>query len=226
MTNIENDYNCYDYRFKLSIVGDEFVGKTCLLHRLIYKNFKQYIEPTIGIDFDTITIDIDDKKTKLHIWDLGGQPRFKDIREYYLKNISGFILVFDLTNRKTFNNIINWMTKLKKHINSAYIIIIGNKKDDLKNREVNKMEAIMLAKEYHTYYIETSAKTGENILDPFICISTIIINNIIKPIINNEKELMKIVVKKGISINNKKPEKNYRYNICSISSLFENLNIL
>uniref|UniRef100_A0A3Q3KKN7 small monomeric GTPase n=1 Tax=Monopterus albus TaxID=43700 RepID=A0A3Q3KKN7_MONAL len=104
----------YDFLFKLLLIGDSGVGKTCLIIRFAEDNFNSTYISTIGIDFKVKTIEVDGKKVKLQVWDTAGQERFKTITTAYYRGAMGIILVYDITDEKSFQNIQNWMKSIKE----------------------------------------------------------------------------------------------------------------
>uniref|UniRef100_A0A8D1F9Y2 small monomeric GTPase n=1 Tax=Sus scrofa TaxID=9823 RepID=A0A8D1F9Y2_PIG len=108
----------YDYLFKLLLIGDSGVGKTCLLFRFSEDAFNTTFISTIGIDFKIRTIELDGKKIKLQIWDTAGQERFRTITTAYYRGAMGIMLVYDITNEKSFDNIKNWIRNIEEHASS------------------------------------------------------------------------------------------------------------
>ena len=122
--------NCYSYLFKYIIIGDPTVGKSCLLLQFLEGKFKLDSETTIGVEFGSKIIDLDDKKIKLQIWDTAGQEVFKSITRSYYRGSIAAILVYDITNRQSFNNLNKWMEETKTYSNEKLtILLIGNKSD-------------------------------------------------------------------------------------------------
>jgi Ras-related protein Rab-1A len=120
----------HDYQFRLCLVGDSFVGKTSMLKRYYDKHFNDDYTSTIGCDFKVITLEADYKIIKLQIWDTAGQERFKAISINYFRSAHGFIFVFDITKRETFENVENWInTAFSTNKNNIFNILIGNKRD-------------------------------------------------------------------------------------------------
>ena len=120
----------YNYLFKLIIVGDATVGKSCILLRFINNNYRTSHDLTIGVEFGMKIININNKNIKLQIWDTAGQECFRSIIRSYYRNSAGAILVYDISNRTSFNNIIYWLEEIKKYAsNNLSIILVGNKCD-------------------------------------------------------------------------------------------------
>ena len=151
---------------KIIILGSSEVGKTCILNRYFHNEFKENLLSTIGIDFQTKFFKFEDKKIKVNYTDTAGQEKFRAISINYLKSTNGVILVFDITNKESFELLETWMNELKEN-NKIDIskILIGNKLDLAEKREVQKEEAENFAKQIGCQYFEGSEKSGENIND-------------------------------------------------------------
>ncbi|EMP27244.1 Ras-related protein Rab-8B [Chelonia mydas] len=154
----------YDYLFKLLLIGDSGVGKTCLLFRFSEDAFNTTFISTIGIDFKIRTIELDGKKIKLQIWDTAGQERFRTITTAYYRGAMGIMLVYDITNEKSFDNIKNWIRNIEEHASSdVERMILGNKCDMNEKRQVSKEKGEKLAIDYGIKFLETSAKSSINV---------------------------------------------------------------
>uniref|UniRef100_A0A672P0A1 small monomeric GTPase n=1 Tax=Sinocyclocheilus grahami TaxID=75366 RepID=A0A672P0A1_SINGR len=154
----------YDYLFKLLLIGDSGVGKTCLLFRFSEDAFNTTFISTIGIDFKIRTIELDGKKIKLQIWDTAGQERFRTITTAYYRGAMGIMLVYDITNEKSFENIKNWIRNIEEHASSdVERMILGNKCDMNDKRQVSKERGEKLAIDYGIKFLETSAKSSTNV---------------------------------------------------------------
>ncbi|XP_032568835.1 ras-related protein Rab-13 isoform X1 [Chiroxiphia lanceolata] len=158
----------YDHLFKLLLIGDSGVGKTCLVIRFAENDFSSTYISTIGIDFKIRTVDIDGKKIKLQIWDTAGQERFKTITTAYYRGAVGIILVYDITDEKSFENIQNWMKSIKENASAGVErLLLGNKCDMEGRRKVRQEAAEKLAKEHGIRFFETSAKSSKNVEEAF-----------------------------------------------------------
>ena len=155
----------YDDLFKLVIIGDSGVGKSCILLRFADDTFTDNYYSTIGVDFRFKCVDIGERKCKLQIWDTAGQERFKTVTSAYYRGADGIIIVFDQTDRESFNNVQNWIDDISKYSTEEPAKLIIANKDDIPNeRKSVKMEDISeLEKKTGLEVIKTSAKTGENI---------------------------------------------------------------
>lgn len=162
----------YDYLFKLLLIGDSGVGKTCVLFRFSEDAFNSTFISTIGIDFKIRTIDLDGKKIKLQIWDTAGQERFRTITTAYYRGAMGIMLVYDITNEKSFDNIRNWIRNIEEHAaTDVEKMVLGNKCDMNDKRQVSKERGEQLAVEYGVKFMETSAKTSVNVEESFISLA-------------------------------------------------------
>nr|XP_060500825.1 ras-related protein Rab-13 isoform X1 [Panthera onca]XP_060500826.1 ras-related protein Rab-13 isoform X1 [Panthera onca] len=191
----------YDHLFKLLLIGDSGVGKTCLIIRFAEDNFNNTYISTIGIDFKIRTVDIEGKKIKLQVCphsvaeakflaggilssescslcaapqtfrlfrDTAGQERFKTITTAYYRGAMGIILVYDITDEKSFENIQNWMKSIKENASAGVQrLLLGNKCDMEAKRRVRKEQADQLAREHGIRFFETSAKSSTNVDEAF-----------------------------------------------------------
>uniref|UniRef100_A0A8C6HZT7 small monomeric GTPase n=1 Tax=Mus spicilegus TaxID=10103 RepID=A0A8C6HZT7_MUSSI len=154
----------YDYLFKLLLIGDSGVGKTCVLFRFSEDAFNSTFISTIGIDFKIRTIELDGKRIKLQIWDTAGQERFRTITTAYYRGAMGIMLVYDITNEKSFDNIRNWIRNIEEHASAdVEKMILGNKCDVNDKRQVSKERGEKLALDYGIKFMETSAKANINV---------------------------------------------------------------
>nr|XP_057940850.1 protein ENTREP3 isoform X2 [Doryrhamphus excisus] len=162
----------YDFLFKLLLIGDSGVGKTCLIIRFAEDNFNSTYISTIGIDFKVKTIDVDGKKVKLQVWDTAGQERFKTITTAYYRGAMGIILVYDITDDKSFENIQNWMKSIKENASAGVSrMLLGNKCDIEAKRKVTKETGEKLAKDHGIRFFETSAKSSINVEESFLALA-------------------------------------------------------
>ncbi|XP_046605476.1 ras-related protein Rab-8A isoform X3 [Neodiprion virginianus] len=158
----------YDYLFKLLLIGDSGVGKTCVLFRFSEDAFNTTFISTIGIDFKIRTIDLDNKKVKLQIWDTAGQERFRTITTAYYRGAMGIMLVYDVNNERSFENIKNWIRNIEENASAdVEKMLLGNKCDLADRRQVSKQRGEQLAVEYGIKFMETSAKASINVEEAF-----------------------------------------------------------
>ncbi|KAK4579083.1 hypothetical protein RGQ29_028953 [Quercus rubra] len=163
----------YDYLIKLLLIGDSGVGKSCLLLRFSDGSFTTSFITTIGIDFKIRTVELDGKRIKLQIWDTAGQERFRTITTAYYRGAMGILLVYDVTDESSFNNIKNWICNIEQHASdNVNKILVGNKADmDESKRAVPTSKGQALADEYGIKFFETSAKTNMNVEEVFFSIA-------------------------------------------------------
>ncbi|KAG8511494.1 Ras-related protein Rab-13 [Galemys pyrenaicus] len=143
------------------LIGDSGVGKTCLIIRFVEDNFNNTYISTIVIDFKIRSVDIEGK-IKLQVWDTAGQERFKTITTAYYRGAMGIILVYDITDEKSFENIQNWMKSIK-----VECLLLGNKCDMEAKRKVQKEQADKLARGHGIRFFETSSKSSMNVDEAF-----------------------------------------------------------
>ena len=196
-----NSYNLqtnYDYLLKILLVGDSGVGKSSLMSRYTDNYFQEKSTPTIGVDFKIKTTDLNGKIYKLQIWDTAGQERFKTITSSYFRGANGIVIVYDVTDRTSFNNLNYWLEECEKNaLSTTKILLIGNKSDATeKYRCVTYKEGEDFAKNRGIKFVETSAKNNNNIDKAFseiieeICDKNgLLLPNINKPSINNSRSI-------------------------------------
>ncbi len=165
----------YDFLFKVIVVGDGRVGKTSLTFRFSTGVFRQHYLMTIGVEFAVKMVEIDNKHVKLQVWDTGGQERFSYIRPLYYRGSVGAIICFDTTNDESFLHVPNWIGEVRKYCGVIPIVLVGTKTDMVEERQVSRERAEAYAKQLNCTYYETSAKTGEFVLDVFKTLSRKII---------------------------------------------------
>ena len=162
----------YDYLFKLLLVGDSGVGKSSILSRYVDELYTEEFISTVGVDFKIKTIDIHNQVCKIQVWDTAGQERFKSITSVYYKGANGCIVVYDITNKDSFDHVHNWLTELETYAPIGIpILLVGNKSDMTKDRMVSEEDGIQLAKDYNLDFVETSAKKNDNIDTAFLSLS-------------------------------------------------------
>ncbi|GMY31938.1 ras-related protein RABA1f-like [Fagus crenata] len=158
----------YDYLFKLVLIGDSGVGKSNLLSRFTKNEFSLESKSTIGVEFATRTIRVDDNIVKAQIWDTAGQERYRAITSAYYRGAVGALLVYDVTRHVTFENVERWLKELRDHTDSNIVImIVGNKADLRHLRAVSTEDATAFAEREHTYFMETSALESLNVENAF-----------------------------------------------------------
>lgn len=168
--------------YKFIIIGSSGVGKTAILKRLVEDTFSDESQSTIGVEFDSTMITVEDRRVKLQIWDTAGQERFRSIAKAYYRNAVGVILVFDITERKSFDELSSWLNDVHTLCDpNAVIQLIGNKADLASQRAVTLTEAEAFASHQHMQYLETSAKGGDNVREAFVRVASDILSKGLKP---------------------------------------------
>jgi len=151
-------------KYKLVFLGDQFVGKTSIITRFMYDTFDQTYQATIGIDFLSKTMYLEDRTVRLQLWDTAGQERFRSLIPSYIRDSSVAVITYDTTNRHSFFNTSKWIDDVRSERGSDVIMmLVGNKTDLNDKRAVSYEEGEAKAKEYGILFIETSAKAGFNI---------------------------------------------------------------
>ncbi|CRG91495.1 Rab GTPase SrgA, putative [Talaromyces islandicus] len=163
----------YDFLIKLLLIGDSGVGKSCCLLRFSEDSFTPSFITTIGIDFKIRTIELDGKRVKLQIWDTAGQERFRTITTAYYRGAMGILLVYDVTDERSFNNIRTWFSNVEQHASEGvHKILIGNKCDWEEKRAVSTEQGQKLADELGIPFLEVSAKNNINVDKAFYSLAT------------------------------------------------------
>ena len=160
-----------EFSFKIILIGPPAVGKTSLLNRFVHNEFDLSYKLTIGVDFLTKTLEYEpSNKAKLQIWDIGAQERFKFLHRSYYDGAFGALVVFDLSRQQTFSGMKTWISEMHSILaDDIPIVIIGNKSDLISDigQVVDKNEVKEYSENQKSIYIETSAKTGENVEKAF-----------------------------------------------------------
>ncbi|RKP15225.1 P-loop containing nucleoside triphosphate hydrolase protein [Piptocephalis cylindrospora] len=158
----------FDHIVKLLLVGNSAVGKSCLLLRFCDDAFTPSFITTIGIDFKVRTLEVDGKVVKVQLWDTAGQERFRTITRSYYRGAHGVLLVYDLTDKKSFEDLRGWADSVSMHAPSDAIgLIVGNKADEVGDRKVGAGDATALAEILGMKAVETSAKSASGVEGAF-----------------------------------------------------------
>merc|ERR1719183_1883349 len=158
----------YSYLFKFIIIGDEAVGKTCLLLQFTDKRYRTTHQVTVGVEFGSRTVEISGKMIKLQCWDTAGQDRFRSIIRSYYRGAAGALLVYDITRRESFEHVSQWLQEARTNADPDLVItLVGNKCDKEAERQVAYEEGHAFASQHGLYFLETSAYTGQMVDEAF-----------------------------------------------------------
>jgi len=169
----------YDYLFKLLLIGDSGVGKSCLLLRFADHTYTESYISTIGVDFKIRTIELDGKTIKLQIWDTAGQERFRTITSSYYRGAHGIIVVYDVTDMESYNNVKQWLNEIDRYAcENVNKLLVGNKCDLVTKKAVDFETAKDFADKLDIPFLETSAKNATNVEKAFLTMAAEIKNTI------------------------------------------------
>eukprot|EP01006_Ploeotia_vitrea_P047670 TRINITY_DN67148_c3_g1_i1.p2 TRINITY_DN67148_c3_g1~~TRINITY_DN67148_c3_g1_i1.p2 ORF type:complete len:216 (+),score=29.20 TRINITY_DN67148_c3_g1_i1:1432-2079(+) len=167
-SSVSGSVSDYDYITRLVIIGDAGVGKSSLLLRFSDDVFDPSYIATIGVDFRICTLEKNDKIVKCQLWDTAGQERFKTITQSYYRGADGVAVCFDMTDRESFENCAKWLRDISMYSKEGTSkVLIGTKSDLVARRQISKQEAESFAEANGMKFIETSAKVGNAVDDPF-----------------------------------------------------------
>jgi len=172
----------HDYLFKLLLIGDSGVGKSCLLLRFADDTYTESYISTIGVDFKIRTIELDGKTIKLQIWDTAGQERFRTITSSYYRGAHGIIVVYDVTDQESFNNVKQWLQEIDRYAcENVNKLLVGNKCDLTNKKVVDYTSAKEYADQLGIPFLETSAKNATNVEQAFMTMAAEIKNRVGPP---------------------------------------------
>mmetsp|Transcript_9875 Transcript_9875/g.14741 ORF Transcript_9875/g.14741 Transcript_9875/m.14741 type:complete len:200 (-) Transcript_9875:28-627(-) len=158
----------YNYLFKYIVIGDSGVGKSCLLLQFTDGRFRTDHDLTIGVEFGSKQVEVNSRQIHLQIWDTAGQESFRSITRAYFRGAAGALLVYDVTRRSSFQSLANWLEETNQNANPGISIILVGNKNDLEHRVVSTEEGNHFAQQHGLLFIETSAKTGDNVEESFL----------------------------------------------------------
>ena len=185
----------YDHLFKLLLIGDSGVGKSCLLLRFADDTYTESYISTIGVDFKIRTIEIGGKSIKLQIWDTAGQERFRTITSSYYRGAHGIIVVYDVTDQASFSNVKQWLQEIDRYAcENVNKLLVGNKCDLTTKKVVDYNTAKEFADGLGIPFLETSAKNSTNVEQSFICMATEIQRRVSSGPTSNDKPGGTVVV--------------------------------
>ena len=184
----------YDMIFKIVLIGDTSVGKTNILSKYLSNEFDPDSKATVGVEFGTKNFKIENNIVKVQIWDTAGQERYRSITNAYYKGAKGSLLVYDITNPKSFENLDKWLSDLKTNGDEKIsIVLLGNKSDLESERKITLEQGKEKAEFYKLAFMETSALNGNNIEKAF--------NELITDVYKNHHDLFEKQAK--VEINDK-----------------------
>ena len=200
----------YDHLFKLLLIGDSGVGKSCLLLRFADDTYTESYISTIGVDFKIRTIDIGGKSIKLQIWDTAGQERFRTITSSYYRGAHGIIVVYDVTDQASFSNVKQWLQEIDRYAcDNVNKLLVGNKCDLTTKKVVDYNTAKEFADGLGILFLETSAKNATNVEDAFVTMA----NEIQNRVSTTDKNVQ---TDKKITVISPKPIKQKSFSFCSL----------
>lgn len=162
-----------DFAHKTILLGDSGVGKTSLLVQFNTGTFQpSHFAATVGIGFTNKVVNVDESRVKLQIWDTAGQERFRSVTHAYYRDAHALLLLYDVTNKTSFDNVRAWLSEIREYANEDVVImLLGNKSDCGQERVVKREDGERLASEYKVPFMETSAKTGLNVELAFLAVA-------------------------------------------------------
>ena len=186
---LPEDYPQYDLSFKLIFIGDSGVGKSCLTTKAVKNNFEEFYQATVGFEFLTFNMKVNDKVVKLQIWDTCGQEIYKSLISNFYRNSSLACLLYAIDNKESFNHAEGWLNELKSQANpDIRIFLVGNKADLEEDRKVTKEEGEKYREDQHLdLFMETSAKTGQNARNVLVEAAKILYQDYLKFDENNKE---------------------------------------
>jgi small GTP-binding protein len=207
------------FLFKYIIIGDSFVGKSKILLRYTNNTYNENFVITIGAEFGAKTIIIDEQEIRIQIWDTAGMENFKSITRSYYKNSICALIVYDISNKDSFKNVLNWIEDCKVFSpKNILLVLIGNKSDLNDKRQVSIEEGKKVADENNMIFFETSAKDNVNINEVFLKSAQKILENIKNKVYDDDENLINFRQNsKAKLINNESSFKSWYENYCCSS---------
>lgn len=200
---MEEDEGGDEYLFKVVIIGDSAVGKSNLLSRYSRNEFNMNSKATIGVEFQTQSMEIDGKEVKAQIWDTAGQERFRAVTSAYYRGAVGALIVYDITRRTTFDSVARWLDELNTHSDTTMArILVGNKLDLENIRAVSVEEGKSLAEAEEMFFMETSALDSTNVKAAFEMIIQDIYNKVSRRVISSDSYKAEVSLNRVSLINN------------------------
>ncbi|KAH1096133.1 hypothetical protein J1N35_013054 [Gossypium stocksii] len=214
---MSDDETVEEYLFKIVIIGDSAVGKSNLLSRFARNEFNAHSKATIGVEFQTQSVEIDGKEVKAQIWDTAGQERFRAVTSAYYRGAFGALLVYDISRRATFDNVARWLDELNSHSDTTVVrMLVGNKCDLENTREVSLDEGKSLAESEGLFFIETSALDSTNVWTAFEIVIREIYNNVSRKVLSSDSYKAKLSVNRVSLVNDDElKQSKTKYACCS-----------
>ncbi|RZC63287.1 hypothetical protein C5167_025029 [Papaver somniferum] len=210
-----DDGDCEGYLFKVVIIGDSAVGKSNLLSRYSRNEFNIHTKATIGVEFQTQSMEIDGKEVKAQIWDTAGQERFRAVTSAYYRGAVGALIVYDITRRTTFDSVGRWLDELNIHSDTTIArMLVGNKSDLGNIRDVSVEEGKSLAEAEGLFFMETSALDSTNVRTAFEMVIKEIYNNVSRKVLNSDAYKAELSTK-SVSLIEEKSKQTQGYSCCS-----------
>ncbi|KAI3987394.1 hypothetical protein MKX01_042398 [Papaver californicum] len=212
---MDDDDDCEGYLFKVVIIGDSAVGKSNLLSRYSKNEFNIHTKATIGVEFQTQSMEIDGKEVKAQIWDTAGQERFRAVTSAYYRGAVGALIVYDITRRTTFDSVGRWLDELNIHSDTTIArMLVGNKSDLGNIRDVSLEEGKSLAEAEGLFFMETSALDSTNVRTAFEMVIKEIYNNVSRKVLNSDAYKAELSTK-SVSLIDEKSKQTQGYSCCS-----------
>ncbi|KAB2039597.1 hypothetical protein ES319_D02G021100v1 [Gossypium barbadense] len=214
---MSDDETVEEYLFKIVIIGDSAVGKSNLLSRFARNEFNVHSKETIGVEFQTQSVEIDGKEVKAQIWDTAGQERFRAVTSAYYRGAFGALLVYDISRRATFDNVARWLDELNSHSDTTVAkMLVGNKCDLENTREVSLDEGKSLAESEGLFFIETSALDSTNVWTAFEIVIREIYNNVSRKVLSSDSYKARLSVNRVSLVNDDElKQSKTKYACCS-----------
>ena len=198
---LSDEITNFDFKYKIILIGDSSVGKSCLTIRAAKNIFNNLYTPTVGFEFFNLNIKIKGKNIRLQIWDTCGQEKFRSLITNFYRNASLAIIVYSIDEEKSFNHIDQWLNEIRTHTNpDIKIVLVGNKSDLINNRKIKVERAKHFSQERNLeFFIETSAKNGENVLFTFAYAANVLLDESLKNQNQNNKRKINMNVERNDS---------------------------
>ncbi|KAL9240080.1 hypothetical protein vseg_014340 [Gypsophila vaccaria] len=205
---MSSDEESEEYLFKIVIIGDSGVGKSNLLSRYSRNEFSLHSKATIGVEFQTQSIELDGKEVRAQIWDTAGQERFRAVTSAYYRGAVGALIVYDITRGTTFDSVSRWLDELNTHSDTTVAkMLVGNKYDLDDIRAVSVEDGKKLAEEHGLFFMETSAKDSTNVKTAFEMVIKEIYSSVSRKVLNSDSYKSQVSMKRVSLVNgdNSKP---------------------